>query len=82
MSKGHSEDVINISLSTNSILGDELKRVPTWSVPFLLLYHMGKEFQLVPDRKIFREFWGWGSTHENSRGLSISLGAKLHETFI
>ena len=40
MSKGQGKDVINIPLSTNSILGDELERVPSRCVLFLLLYHI------------------------------------------
>ena len=52
MSKGHSEDVINIPLSTTSILGNILERVPTRFVPFMLLYHMRKEFVLMPECNI------------------------------
>ena len=82
MSKRHREDVTNIPLSTNSKLGNELKRVPTRSVRFILLYHMGKEFVLMSKRKIICEFRGWRITTENSRGLPTDVVAKLHEIFI
>ena len=61
MSKGHSECVISIPLSTTSILGNELERVPARSIPFMLLYHMGDDIVLMPKRKAIREFRGWGA---------------------
>ena len=81
MSKRHSEDVINIPLSTTSILGNKLERVPAGSIRFMLLYHMGKGFVLMPKRKVVREFRGWRGTHENSGSLTIHVGAELYATF-
>ena len=82
MSKGHCEDVMNISLSTTGVLGNKFERVPARSILSMLLYHMGKEFVLMPERKVIREFRGWGGTHEDSGSLTVHVGAKLYATFI
>ena len=82
MSKGHSEDVINIPLSTTNVLGNKLEWVPARSILFMLMYHMEAEFVLMPKSKVIREFRGWGGTHEDSGSLTIHVGAKLYTTFI
>ena len=54
MAKRHSEYVINIPLSTTSVLGNKLERVTARSILFMLLYHMGKKFVLMPEPKVIR----------------------------
>ena len=48
----------------------------------MLQHHMGNKFVLMPERKVFREFRGWGGTYEDSRSLTIHVGVKLYATFI
>ena len=47
MAKRDSEDVITIPLSTTRALGNELKRVASRSILFMLIYHTGKKFVLI-----------------------------------
>ena len=54
MSKRDRDNVINIPLSTTGVLGNELKRVTSRSILFILIYHMGKKSVLMPKRKIIR----------------------------
>ena len=54
MAKRDSEDVINIPLGTTRVLGNEIKRVTSRSILFMLIYHMGKKFVLMLERKIIR----------------------------
>ena len=54
MAKRDSQDVINIPLGTTRVLGNEIKWVTSRSILLMLIYHMGKKFKIMPERKIIR----------------------------